>query len=62
MKEEKRVLTLDDFEHRVLIAALNEQRTDMLEEDKPTEDIEDLLLKAIDAPTKREKRRRDEER
>ena len=30
-----------------------------MEEGKPTEDIDDLLIKAIDAPTKKEKRKAD---
>ena len=32
-----------------------------LKDDKPTEDINDLILKVIDAPTKKEKRRAERE-
>ena len=32
-----------------------------MEEGKPTEDINELLIKAIEAPTKKEKRKADRE-
>ena len=34
-KEEKRVLTLDKYEHGVVVNALNEMRNDLLEEPLP---------------------------
>lgn len=61
MSEEKRVLLLDDFEQRLVVNGLTEFRNDLLREDKPTEDVDDLILKVIDAPTKREKRRAERE-
>lgn len=54
---EKRVLTLDRYEHGVVINALNEMRNDLLEEERPTDIVDEVLLKVIDAPTKKEKRR-----
>ena len=54
---EKRVIEVNDFEHRIMMRALYEQRNDCLEENKPTEDLSDVLLKVIDAPTKKEKRK-----
>ena len=56
-KQEKRVLTLDRYEHGVVINALNEMRNDLLEEERPTDIVYEVLLKVIDAPTKKEKRR-----
>ena len=56
-RTEKRVLTLDRYEHGVVINALNEMRNDLLEEERPTEILDEVLLKVIDAPTKKEKRR-----
>lgn len=56
-RTEKRVLTLDRYEHGVVINALNEMRNDLLEEERPTDIVDEVLLKVIDAPTKREKRR-----
>lgn len=56
-RTEKRVLTLDRYEHGVVINALNEMRNDLLEEERPTDFLDEVLLKVIDAPTKKEKRR-----
>lgn len=61
MAEEKRVVTLDDFEQRLMVNGLTDFRNDLLRADKPTEDVDDLILKVIDAPTKKEKRRADRE-
>ena len=60
-KEEKRVLTLDKYEHGVVVNALNEMRNDVLEEQRSTDIVDEVLLKAIDAPTKKV-RGRDEAR
>jgi hypothetical protein len=57
MADEKRVVMLDDFEQRLMVNGLTDFRNDLLREDKPTEDVDDLILKVIDAPTKKEKRR-----
>lgn len=61
MAEEKRVVMLDDFEQRLMVNGLTDFRNDLLREDKPTEDVDDLILKVIDAPMKKEKRRADRE-
>ena len=61
MAEEKKAVTLDDFEQRLMVSGLMDFRNDLLRDEKPTEDINDLILKVIDAPTKKEKRRDDRE-
>ena len=61
MADERRVVMLDDFEQRLMVNGLTDFRNDLLREDKPTEDVDDLILKVIDAPTKKEKRRTDRE-
>ena len=53
MAEEKKVITLDDFEQRLMVSGLMDFRNDLIKEEKPTEDINDLILKVIDAPTKK---------
>ena len=53
MTEKKRRIILTDFEHRLLVKALAEFRNQLLEADKPTDDIDELLLKIIDAPKAR---------
>lgn len=52
-KQEKRVLTLDRYEHGVVVNALNEMRNDLLEEKRPTDIVDEVLLKVIDAPRRR---------
>lgn len=54
-KKEKRVLELDRYEHGVVINALNEMRNDLIGESRPTDIVDELLLKTIDAPTKKGK-------
>lgn len=61
MRDEKRVVTLNDFEQRLMVAGLTDFRNDALRDGKPTEDLDGLILKVIDAPTKRQKRRTDRE-
>ena len=57
MRDVKRVIEVSDYEHRVMMEALNDRRNDFISENKPTEDVSDLLLKVIDAPTKRKRDR-----
>ena len=54
---ERVVITLDDFEHRLMIGGLNSFRNGLIPDDKPTDDIDDLILKVVDAPTRKERRR-----
>ena len=56
MAEEKKVLTLDEFEQRLMVSGLMDFRNDLLKDDN-----NDLILKVIDAPTKKEKRRAERE-
>ena len=52
-KEETRILALDQYEHGVVINALNMIRNDLLEEQRPTDIVDEVLLKTIDAPVKK---------
>ena len=61
MAEEKRVIEVDSFDHRLMVNGLTDFRNDLIKEDKPTEDVDELILKVIDAPTKKEKRKADRE-
>ena len=56
---EKRVLTVDDFEHNLMI---NEYRNMLLEQELPTDDVDDLLLKVLDAPLQKRRRFEREDR
>lgn len=53
MKEIKRRLVLDDFEYRLMVGCVNKARTMFIDEGKPIEDVSTLLIKIIDAPTKK---------
>ena len=53
VKGVKHKVTLDDFEHRLLIGCVNVARTMYLEQNKSTEDVDDLLVKIIKAPSKK---------
>ena len=48
MSDEKKVITVDDFDHRLMVNGLNNFRND-------------LILKVIDATTKKEKKKADRE-
>ena len=52
-KEEMRILTLDPYEHGVVINALNDMRNGLIGEERPTDIVDELLLKTIDAPRRR---------
>ena len=56
MSEDKKVVTLSDFEQRVLVKGMSEYRHDLIQDGKPTEDVDDVILKVIDAPSKKAKR------
>ncbi len=56
MRGERVTLTLDSFEQRLMVNGLVEFKNILRRQDKPLEDIEDLILKVIDAPYVKEKR------
>lgn len=64
-KSEQRVVTLDPYEQGMVIFALNEARNEMLADKKPTDFVDDVLIKVIDAPNAKNRDRdrdRDDER
>ena len=52
MREEKRVIVVDPDEHRLMVTGLNAFRNALIKEGRPAEDVDDLLLKVIDAPAR----------
>ncbi len=42
MKSDKRIITVDPFEHDLLLNGFNEFRNKIINEDKPTEDVDKL--------------------
>ena len=59
MDGENKVVVFSDFEQRIMVRSLNDTRTNLLKDDCSTEDIDDLLIKVIDAPPERRRRWKD---
>ena len=57
MGGERVTLTLDSFEQRLMVNGLVEFKNILRKQDKPLEDIEDLILKVINAPPSKCRRR-----
>ena len=57
MKEEKKVIGFDAYEEGAVIEGLNKIRTEQIEKDECAEFVSDLMLKIIQAPTKKVKMR-----
>ena len=56
-KEEKHILKLDRYEHGVVINALNEMRNGLIGEERPTDIVDEVLIKTIDCTVKKVRRR-----
>ena len=59
MFEQKRIIAVTDRQQRVMVRVLSDARNGAIRAGKPTEDLDEVILMTIDAPTKREKRRAD---
>ena len=59
MAEDKVVVTLDSFEQRLMVSALTDFRNDLIREEQPTEDVDSLLLKVINAVPQKERKKAD---
>ncbi len=59
MSGTKKTLVLDQYEYGVIFHSLNDRRNRMLEENKATDAVDDVLLKVIQAmePSGKRKRR-----
>jgi len=53
MGEKKVCLELDEYEQNIVFNALNEMRTNLIEEQRPTDAVDDLLVKTYEAKEKR---------
>ena len=56
MHNKRVVIILDGFEQRLMVNGLVEFKNNLQRQGKPPEDVEDLILKIIDAPTEKERR------
>ena len=57
-------IALDDYEHGIIIRTLNDKKTDLMNEGKSADAIDDLIVKVGTAPQKKFKviKERDEAR
>lgn len=53
MKEEQKLIPIDVYEEGAIISGLNEIRNRELENDKPTDFVDDLMLKILHTPPKK---------
>jgi hypothetical protein len=53
MKEEQKTVTLDAYEEGAVIEGLNKLRTDQLQKEESADFVSDLMLKILQAPTKK---------
>ena len=53
MSEDKRILELDEYEHRAVVNIINDKRTEMRSKNEDTDFINEILEKIIYAPTKK---------
>lgn len=49
----KYYLALDDYEHSLLIHALNDKRNELIQNGKYTDAVDEILVKVIEAPKKK---------
>lgn len=57
MCDKTRVLTMDKDKQGILINGMIFFRNELLEQDKPVEDVNEVIDDLINAPTKKEKRK-----
>ncbi len=51
-----KTLSIDNYEQGILIHALNDMRNELISEERPTDAVDDLLIKAMDAKESRTSR------
>lgn len=53
MKETVKVLELDKYEIGIIINALNDLRNKLIQQQRDTDAVDEVLLKTLDAPEKK---------
>ena len=53
MREKKYYIALDGYDRGVIVNALNEMRNSLLQQGRYTDAVDEVLLKIIDAKTKK---------
>ena len=55
MKEERYHLAMDKYDKNIVLNALNTLRTQQIQEERPTEPVDELISRVAYAPTKKVK-------
>ncbi len=55
MKEERYHLALDKYDKNIVLNALNTLRTQQIQEERPTEPVDELISRVAYAPTRKVK-------
>jgi len=55
MKEERYHLALDKYDKNIVLNALNTLRNQQVREERPTDPVDELIIKVSDAPTQKVK-------
>lgn len=53
MKEERYHIELDKYDKNIVLNALNTLRNQQVREERPTDPVDDLIIKVSDAPTRK---------
>lgn len=53
VKEKKKLLALNKFEENVLLNALKDRHNELLAENRPTDAIDELFVKTVNAPVRK---------
>lgn len=53
---EKRIIEVDEYQHGLILNALNDKRNELQEQGKNTEFVDDTLIDVMDAPQKKRKK------
>ena len=55
MKEERYYIVVDKYDKNIVLNALNNLRTQQIQEERPTEPVDELISRVAYAPTKKVK-------
>jgi len=53
MKEERYHLALDKYDKNIMLNALNTLRTEQVREERPTDPVDELIIRVSQAPAKK---------
>ena len=59
---DKRIIEVDEYQHGLIVNALNDKRNELAGQGKDTEFVDDTLIEVMNAPPKRKKHRHESER